>query len=208
MSTIRTRSRTRLAGTPPVSDTEVKQNLPPPRIKRKATKPVTPPLASTRLHRLIYVLVLLTSLLGLYYTYRLAQWKAEVGGWWSLALGKRPPQLKTSGPGSGESLDSMESNLKKKWNWRGWNGRKESDRPSETVEDRINALALALGMPSRELASAIAVAVREYVPPASLSSIAAKETGSVVDALVKGAQGSEAQKVVERTKSNPGSEEF
>jgi hypothetical protein len=74
------------------------------------------------------------------------------------------------------------------------------------VEDRINALASALGIPSKELASAIAVAVREHVPPASLSSIAAKETGSVVDALLKGTQDSEARKVEERAKANPGSE--
>jgi hypothetical protein len=93
----------------------------------------------------------------------------------------------------------MES--KRKRGWRGSN-RGESDSQSETVEDRINALALALGMPSKELASAIAIAVREYVPPASLSSIAAKETGTVVD--------SEAQKVEERIKTNkgnPGSED-
>jgi len=41
-------------------------------------------------------------------------------------------------------------------------------------------VAEALGMPPKELASAIASAVKEYVPPASLSSIslaAAKETG-------------------------------
>lgn len=55
----------------------------------------------------------------------------------------------------------------------------------ESVEDRINGLARALGIPSKELASAIAGAVRQYVPPASLSSIAAKETGEVVENLLK-----------------------
>ena len=55
----------------------------------------------------------------------------------------------------------------------------------ESVEDRINGLANALGIPSRELASAIAGAVRQYVPPASLSSIAAKETGKVLESLLK-----------------------
>jgi len=52
------------------------------------------------------------------------------------------------------------------------------------VEDRINALAKALGMPPKELASAIAGAVKEYVPPAilsSMSSAAAKETGRNAD---------------------------
>lgn len=53
------------------------------------------------------------------------------------------------------------------------------------MEDRINALAEALGMPPKELASAIAGVVREYVPPASLSSVssaAAKATGKSSDA--------------------------
>ncbi|OBZ72927.1 hypothetical protein A0H81_07188 [Grifola frondosa] len=53
-----------------------------------------------------------------------------------------------------------------------------------TVEDRINELASALGVPSKELASAIAAAVREYVPPASLSSVAAHQTGSAVQFLM------------------------
>jgi hypothetical protein len=55
----------------------------------------------------------------------------------------------------------------------------------ESVEDRINGLAMALGIPSKELASAIAGLVRQYVPPASLSSIVAKETGEVVESLLK-----------------------
>jgi len=59
------------------------------------------------------------------------------------------------------------------------------DGEEESVEDRINGLARMLGMPSKELASAIAGAVRQYVPPASLSSVAAKETGEVVEALLK-----------------------
>ncbi len=60
----------------------------------------------------------------------------------------------------------------------------------EGVEDRINALAEALGVPSKDLARAIAGAVREYVPPASLSALKEKETGSpVVDELLKEPQG-------------------
>ena len=54
----------------------------------------------------------------------------------------------------------------------------------ESVEDRINGLARALGIPSKELASAIAGAVRHYVPSASLSSIVAKETGEIVESLL------------------------
>ncbi|TFY57617.1 hypothetical protein EVG20_g8472 [Dentipellis fragilis] len=69
---------------------------------------------------------------------------------------------------------------------------KEAGSGSGTVESRIEELARALGVKSPELANAIAGAVREYVPPASLSSIAnqAKKTGGskVVEALV-GKQG-------------------
>ena len=62
----------------------------------------------------------------------------------------------------------------------------------ESVEERINALANALCMPSNELASAIAGAVPSYVPPASLSSVAAMETGEAAKVLLsepKGDQG-------------------
>jgi len=56
----------------------------------------------------------------------------------------------------------------------------------ESLEDRINGLARVLGIPSNELASAIAGVVRrQYVSPASLSSIVPKETGKVVESLLK-----------------------
>ena len=65
-----------------------------------------------------------------------------------------------------------------------WAGQHKPCNPSDsTVEDRINALAEALGMPSTDLARAIAAAVRHHVPPASLSSIIAKETGEAVRIL-------------------------
>ncbi|KAG6850366.1 hypothetical protein H0H93_014320 [Arthromyces matolae] len=134
---------------------------------------VTPPLSNTRLSRLIYVLILLTTVLGAYYTYRIVQWKTEVGGWWNLAL-RRPPL----------TAQTYEFSPKK---FRTGKAAAPVDI-EETVEDRIEGLARALGMPSKDLASAIAVAVREYVPPASLSSIAAKETGEAVRAMLQGEQ--------------------
>ena len=74
-------------------------------------------------------------------------------------LGKKPPTaMQTNSGGSGGQT--------------GVKGRIEL-----SVEERINELASALGMPSKDLASAIANAVREYVPPASLSSISAHQTG-------------------------------
>ena len=42
------------------------------------------------------------------------------------------------------------------------------------IEERINALAEALGMPPKALASAIAGAVKKYIPPATISSVPSK----------------------------------
>ncbi|KAK0213843.1 hypothetical protein IW262DRAFT_1467185 [Armillaria fumosa] len=139
------------------SQTKMKQN-------GSLLKPVSAPLFSTRLSRLIYLLVLLSTMLTAYYSYRVIQWKTEVGGWWELSTGKRPSSFKTE---HGAQPGKVES-----------------------VEDHINALAEALGVPSKDLARAIAGAVREYVPPASLSALKEKETGSpVVDELLKEPQG-------------------
>jgi hypothetical protein len=44
--------------------------------------PVSKPLSSTKLHRLIYLLILLSTLLSAYYGFRVVQWKTEVGGWY------------------------------------------------------------------------------------------------------------------------------
>ncbi|TFK35912.1 hypothetical protein BDQ12DRAFT_687749 [Crucibulum laeve] len=154
------------------SSTSTQANLPPPR-KSQPMRSVKPPLADARLSKFVYILIILTSLLAAFYSYRVVQHKSEVGGWWNLAMGRRPPQMATPGNPAGGKIGKM--------------GTKPRAKGEDTVEDRINALAQALGMPSNELASAIAVAVKQYVPPASLSSVAAKETGPAVEALVKGA---------------------
>ncbi|KAJ8522844.1 hypothetical protein ONZ45_g675 [Pleurotus djamor] len=153
------------------SPTTTSENLPPPRTK-KPLKSVSPPLASARLNRLIYALVLTTALLGAYYSYRIVQYKTQVGGWWNFAVGRRPPQFQPNG-GANTPAEGSEG------------ARARGKSKETTVEERINALAEALGMPSKELASAIAIAVKEYVPPASLSSVAAKETGPAVEAMLK-----------------------
>ncbi|RXW19752.1 hypothetical protein EST38_g6114 [Candolleomyces aberdarensis] len=147
------------------------RDLPPPRRTKGIRDDVSLPLENTSLRRLIYILVALTTLLGLFYTYRTVQYKKEVGGWWNLLLGRKPPHVAEGTWKSGSS-----------------GGGNKHD-----VEDKINDLAAALGLPSHELASAIALAVHNYVPPASLSSIAAKETGSVVDVLVEGAESGQAE---------------
>ncbi|KAK7018411.1 hypothetical protein R3P38DRAFT_2982625 [Favolaschia claudopus] len=159
-------------------------SLPPKRQKPLIT-PVSKPLASTRFNRLIYLTCFLSALISMYYGYRMVQYKTEVGGWWNLALGRKPSQTVFA---DGERPTPT-----------GGKARRE-----ETVEDRINALADALGMPSRDLASAIAGAVKEYVPPASLSSVAAHQTGEAVDTMLKETEKSDEQREAQKAAEGGG----
>ncbi|KAF8175473.1 hypothetical protein K438DRAFT_1608490 [Mycena galopus ATCC 62051] len=172
-----------------MSNADHKNSDLPPKRDAPPLVPVTKPLASTRLNRLIYLLLLLSTLLSAYYGYRIVQWKTDVGGWWNLALGRRPPQIKFD--------DAEHPSAKAK-------ARKGKKGGDETVEDRINALADALGMPSRDLASAIAVAVKQYVPPASLSSVAAHQTGEAVETLLKSTEKSNEQREGEADSEDSG----
>lgn len=133
-------------------------DLPPPR-DRKGIRSVSPPLSNMTLTRFNYYIVLLGALVMAFYAWRLLQWKSEVGGWWNMVLGKHP--LANGGVGAAGARPTVTASAPS-----GGTG---------TVEDRINELAAALGMPSKDLAMAIADAVREHVPPASLSSVAAHE---------------------------------
>ncbi|PCH34583.1 hypothetical protein WOLCODRAFT_133521 [Wolfiporia cocos MD-104 SS10] len=149
-------------------------DLPPPRDRKKAIRPVSPPLSNVSLSRFNYAIVLLAALLVAFYAWRLAQWKAEVGGWWNLALGRRPLALQNQNQGTSSSAGAS-ANPGLKW-------QRHDEEPS--VEDRIEELAAALGIPSKDLAQAIAGAVRDNVPPASLSSVSAHETGDAVKYIV------------------------
>lgn len=53
-------------------------------------------------------------------------------------------------------------------------------------------------MPSRDLASAIAGAVKQYVPPATLSSVAAHQTGEAVEILLKETEKSDEQRQAQK----------
>ncbi|EMD36070.1 hypothetical protein CERSUDRAFT_53111 [Gelatoporia subvermispora B] len=136
-------------------------DLPPPR-ERKGVRPVSPPLSNTSLRRFIYYLALFAAALFAFYAWRFFQWKAEVGGWWNLATGHRP--------GAAAAAWAARTNIDVP-------GPTATHEGSPSVEQRINELAQALGVPSKDLAAAIAGAVKEYVPPATLSSIASHETG-------------------------------
>lgn len=60
------------------------------------------------------------------------------------------------------------------------------DGERKSVEDRIVDLAEALGVPTDDFVAEIVLAVEHYVPPASLSSVAAKESGPAVAAMLRG----------------------
>ncbi|KAF9553455.1 hypothetical protein CPC08DRAFT_645628 [Agrocybe pediades] len=152
------------SSTPSIGETA--KHLPPGR-KGQIMRSVSPPGSKTRLSSFIYVLLLLTALLGSYYGYRVVQYKSSVGGWWSLLMGRKPAVMQGT-----ETVYKQHA---------------------DTVESHIEALAKALGMPTPELAAAIAGAVRAYVPPASLSSIKkAEPTGEAVKVMLEEPEDSEA----------------
>ncbi|TBU37414.1 hypothetical protein BD309DRAFT_974123 [Dichomitus squalens] len=121
-------------------------DLPPPRERKAVRDDVPLPFSRTPLHRFNYYLALFALLLMAFYSWRMLQWKAEYGGC------AAPSASSTNGAYASQG---------------------STGNPS--VEDKIQELAAALGMPSSDLSAAIASAVRKHVPPASLSSIALHE---------------------------------
>lgn len=177
MSTPSTRQRT---NPQPGGTDALNNNLP--KRRGKALQPVSKPLQNTSLNTVIYWLAAGTLLVSVFYAYRITQWKADAGGWWNLALGKRPPQMQ---PGmhaqnyGGGSVPTANS------------GRKDLD-----LEGHINGIASILGVQPTDLASAISGIVKQNVAPKSLSSLsssasAASAKKTAVDALFAGDSESE-----------------
>lgn len=164
-----------------INDANAKpEHLPPARESRKFTNPnVANPLHNLSLTKIIYAIGALGLLLCFYYAYMITVWKAEAGGWWNLALGRRPPGMASGDAGpSGEKVHPF----------RGDNSYSGS-ASGDDVEARINDLASVLGLQPTDLASAISSAVSLHVAPATLSSIsssasAAKGEKTAVSALV------------------------
>jgi hypothetical protein len=124
----------------------------------------TVPSSSTRLSRLISILIGLTALLCAYYSYRLGESKQEIDGWWSRTSFART------------LLNRVYVQA----------GQTDEEQPRNAIiEAHMNGLAQALGIPVNELASAIANVVRGEAPPASLSSPAVTEAGEIVGASPK-----------------------
>lgn len=171
MSTPSTRSR---ANPQPGGNDLLNNDLP--KRRGKALQPVSRPLKNTSLNTVIYWLAAITLLISTFYAYRLTQWKAEAGGWWNLALGKRPPQMQPGMNTQNYGGAVPTANVKSK----------ELD-----LEDHINGIASILAIEPTELASAISGVVAQHVAPKSLSSLsssasAAKADKTAVEALFGG----------------------
>ncbi|PFH48449.1 hypothetical protein AMATHDRAFT_149868 [Amanita thiersii Skay4041] len=146
-------------------------DLPPPREDKKALRRVKPPLSSVTFSNFVYLLLLVLAIITGYFSYRMIQYKTEVGGWWNLALGKGPKQYtQVPVPASSEGYARQPGN-------------------DATVGEGLEILASALGLQADELAGAIAGVVREYVSPAKLSAIRTREASrsGAVKVLLEGA---------------------
>jgi hypothetical protein len=154
MSTVRNRSNKR---TP--SPDRISANLPAKRTTQ-SLQSVSAPLYNTRLSNLIYLLVSLSVVLTFYFGFRAAEWKVPE---WRLALGMSPSRQldDRTGGGGGTSQFGI----------------------GNSVEDQIEALARVLGIPTVDLAIAVAEVVKEHATPESLSALKEKETGIVAEAL-------------------------
>lgn len=141
--------------------------LPPKRRGKVVRHDVAKPFENIRLTNLVYILVSLSALLMLFYTYRITQYKAEVGGWWNLLLGKKPPQAM----GQYDSTQDLGFGSNKKSNNR-------KDAHELGLEDHISSMASILDMQPTDLASAISAAVSEHIAPKSASSLSSSVSAS------------------------------
>ncbi|KAI0067456.1 hypothetical protein BV25DRAFT_1819803 [Artomyces pyxidatus] len=187
-SDISNQGRTRQTHTPEEkqsaeSHVNSKQDLPPPKPKeeRGVRSDVSPPLSNVTFNNFIHILAVIALAFVGWYIYRATTVAvAAVKG--TVSSATQSPLWGLFGAGSSKQA--------------GGQATQDESRAQLSVESRIEELAQALGMPSPDLASAIAGAVKEYVPPASLSSIAsgARKTGGseiVAELLGEGRDGEE-----------------
>ncbi|KAI6140105.1 hypothetical protein BKA82DRAFT_1005173 [Pisolithus tinctorius] len=113
---------------------------------KKDLAPVSPPGSKVPFHRFVHVAVLGATLLLALYTYSMASLLHQDAAWWRLLL-SLPAKVGSNIWDSGNRVQVVEG---------------------ETLEGRMNALADVLNVPARDVASA----VKPFVPPASLASMA------------------------------------
>jgi len=164
------KSSTEAASTSATKEKEVPSSLPeapdhvtgsdlPSRPRKEILRPVAPPGLKTPFNYFIYTLVTVAFLFAGWYTYitfvGLKQWKDEVG-WWGMTVGRSGRQ------------DTIHRGT-----WR------RGQEVKGEFEEHLSELASALGIPATHLASAI----KPYVPPATLSSLAPHATGEAMQVL-------------------------
>ncbi|KAG1878989.1 hypothetical protein F4604DRAFT_585133 [Suillus subluteus] len=136
-------------------------DLPPSRPHKEILTPVTLPGNTTPLRYFIYTLVTIALLSTAWYTYTTAvglkHWKEEVG-WWGMFIGR-----------IGRQHDGLNRDQ-----WRGQEATGE-------LEGHLGQLASALGIHATDLASA----VKPFVPPATLSSLAPQATSEAMKVLLE-----------------------
>ncbi|KAL5480266.1 hypothetical protein ACEPAI_1536 [Sanghuangporus weigelae] len=127
-------------------------DLPPKRQGRAIRHDVSKPLQNVSLSRVVHLLTMFAVLFAAFYAYRFYQWKSDVGGWWNLAMGKRPPQMNAQTTGSVPRANS---------------GMKQD----VALESHIHGIASILGMQPTDLASALHDVVHQHVAPKTISSL-------------------------------------
>lgn len=142
-----------------------KHDLPPKR-QGKAIQRVHWPLMNTDLSKIVYYISAAGLLVTVFYVYRIMQWKSDVGGWWNLALGKRPSLMRqdqNTMSGSGGSMGSGDDAMR--------NVVQMGKSPEMDLEFHISAIASILDIRPTDLAFALSDAVHSYVAPKTLSSL-------------------------------------
>lgn len=147
------------------ADLQKQDNLPAKRQGKAVRQDIRPPFWNTPYQKFTTYITIAVLLIGVFYTWRLLQWKTQAGGWFNLVLGKHPnePVPKAANVIGKDSMAST--------------------KPF-ALEDRIQELADELGIHPRELASAI----KPLIPVASVTSLAhsdptASASGSAVSIL-------------------------
>ncbi|KAI6006433.1 hypothetical protein EDC04DRAFT_2515422, partial [Pisolithus marmoratus] len=114
---------------------------------KKGLAPVSPPGSKAPFHKFVYVIVLGAALLLAWYAYSMSSFLLhQDAALWRSPLGF-PARVGSNIWDSGDRVKVVEE---------------------ETLEGRVNALADVLGIPARDVARA----VKPFVPPASLASMA------------------------------------
>ena len=139
------------------------------RRRNRITTPVKPPLSDIRLSTILYVIGFLALIYSLWFGYSMAALKLQ-----------EAKNLKENIQGEDNTDQPVQQIVVENHG--------ETSGSNTNVEAKIAELAGLLGVPAVAFASAVAEAIKPYIPEASSSSlsIAVKETNSILSAFVEG----------------------